>query len=87
MRAVTALIAEDEPLLRAELKELLSAEWPELVICAETADGVATLEALERFSPEVLFLDIQMPEMSGLEVAQHASGRAHVSSRRMTSTR
>jgi DNA-binding LytR/AlgR family response regulator len=78
VRAVTALIAEDEPLLREELKELLSAEWPELVICAETADGVAALQALEHFSPQVLFLDIQMPEMSGLEVAQRASGRAHV---------
>jgi DNA-binding LytR/AlgR family response regulator len=78
MTAVTAVIAEDEPLLRAELRVLLSSLWPELVICAETADGLATLQALERFSPQVLFLDIQMPEMNGLEVAQHASGRAHV---------
>jgi DNA-binding LytR/AlgR family response regulator len=76
--AVTAVIAEDEPLLRAELRALLGSLWPELVICAETADGLATLKALERYSPHVLFLDIQMPEMSGLEVAQHASGRAHV---------
>jgi hypothetical protein len=39
--------------VRAEVEELLSAEWPEPVICAETADGVATLEALERFLPQV----------------------------------
>jgi DNA-binding LytR/AlgR family response regulator len=76
--SVTALIAEDEPLLRAELRELLDKLWPELVICAEVEDGFQALQALERYSPQILFLDIQMPEMSGLEVAQHASGRAHV---------
>jgi DNA-binding LytR/AlgR family response regulator len=76
--SVTALIAEDEPLLRAELRERLGELWPELVICAEVEDGFQALQALERYSPQILFLDIQMPEMSGLEVAQHASGRAHV---------
>ncbi|HTC44613.1 MAG TPA: LytTR family DNA-binding domain-containing protein [Steroidobacteraceae bacterium] len=76
--SVTALIAEDEPLLRAELRELLGKLWPELVICAEVEDGFQALQALQRYSPQILFLDIQMPEMSGLEVAQHASGRSHV---------
>jgi len=76
--SVTALIAEDEPLLRAELRELLGRLWPELVICAEAEDGFQALRALQRYSPQILFLDIQMPEMSGLEVAQEASGRAHV---------
>jgi DNA-binding LytR/AlgR family response regulator len=76
--SITALIAEDEPLLRSELRELLGKLWPELVICAAVEDGFQALQALQRYSPQILFLDIQMPEVSGLEVAQHASGRAHV---------
>lgn len=78
MKAVTAVIAEDEPLLREEIRSTLTDLWPELTICAEAADGLQAIEALERFQPEVLFLDIQMPGRNGLEVAQHASGRAHV---------
>jgi DNA-binding LytR/AlgR family response regulator len=74
----TALIAEDEPLLRAELREALAALWPELEICAETGDGAATLLALERHKPSILFLDINMPGLTGLEIAEQASGRAHV---------
>jgi DNA-binding LytR/AlgR family response regulator len=75
---VTAIIAEDEPLLRAEMRELLARLWPELAICAEAEDGFQALQAMQRYSPQILFLDIQMPEMNGLEVAQQASGRAHV---------
>jgi DNA-binding LytR/AlgR family response regulator len=73
-----AIIAEDEPLLREELAELLSSLWPELDIIAQTGDGIATLHALEAHSPELLFLDIQMPGLIGLEVARHASGRCHI---------
>lgn len=65
----TALIAEDEPLLRAELKQALSELWPELRIVAETADGAATLAALRQHAPDIAFLDINMPKASGLEVA------------------
>jgi DNA-binding LytR/AlgR family response regulator len=75
---VTAVIAEDEPLLRAELRDALTALWPELTICAEACDGDEALLALERHKPAVLFLDIQMPGSSGLDVAAQASGRAHV---------
>jgi DNA-binding LytR/AlgR family response regulator len=74
----TALIAEDEPLLRAELREALERLWPELTICAEAADGTAAMLALERHRPTILFLDIHMPGLSGLEIAEHASGRSHV---------
>ena len=76
--STTAIIAEDEPVLRAELKETLSALWPDLVITAETGDGIETLHALDRHAPDILFLDIQMPGLSGLEVAHQASGRCHV---------
>jgi len=73
-----AIIAEDEPLLREELAELLASLWPELEVVAATADGIATLQALERHGPDILFLDINMPGLSGLEVARQASGRCHV---------
>ena len=67
MPAPSAIIAEDEPLLREELAELLGALWPELEVLAQTGDGIATLRALEQQVPDVLFLDIQMQ-----------IGRAHV---------
>jgi DNA-binding LytR/AlgR family response regulator len=78
MNAPRAVIAEDEGNLREELRESLAAVWPDLEICAEAEDGDKALRALERHSPDVLFLDIQMPGKSGLEVARHASGRCHV---------
>ncbi len=74
----TALIAEDEPLLRAEIREALAKLWPELQICAEAADGIHALQALHQYSPQVLFLDIHMPGLSGLEVAQQAAGKAQL---------
>jgi len=73
-----AVIAEDESYLREELRETLVAAWPELDICAEAEDGVQALRALEQYKPDVLFLDIQMPGLTGLEVARKASGRCHV---------
>jgi DNA-binding LytR/AlgR family response regulator len=73
-----AVIAEDEPLLRAELRETLVRLWPELSICAEAEDGVEALSAIETHAPDILFLDIQMPGMSGLEVARQAGSRCHV---------
>jgi DNA-binding LytR/AlgR family response regulator len=73
-----AIIAEDEPLLREELAELLASLWPDLAVVEETADGIATLQALEKHAPDILFLDINMPGLNGLEVARQASGRCHV---------
>lgn len=78
MNAPTAVIAEDEPLLRGELKETLSALWPELAIRAEAEDGIQAMHALHAHAPDILFLDIQMPGMNGLEVARQASGKCHV---------
>lgn len=75
---VTAVIAEDEGNLRDELSEILATLWPELVICALASDGTEALRLLEQHRPDILFLDIQMPGISGLEVARHASGKAHV---------
>jgi len=78
MRGPTAIIAEDEPLLRLELRDLLSRLWPELHISGEAADGPQAIQSIDRLSPQIVFLDIQMPGTSGLDVAQHASGRCHI---------
>lgn len=67
------VIAEDEELLRDELVFLLSKAWPELEIAASCEDGAAALEAIESHKPEVAFLDIRMPGLTGLEVAAAAA--------------
>lgn len=74
----SALLAEDEPLLAAELGEALGQLWPELRIDAIAADGVAALREFERLTPDIAFLDIQMPRINGLEVARQIGRRAHV---------
>ena len=73
-----AVIAEDEPILRLELKDTLAKLWPELEICAEAEDGIEALRALAAYSPDIMFLDIQMPGATGLDVAKQASGKCHV---------
>ncbi|HEV8255416.1 MAG TPA: LytTR family DNA-binding domain-containing protein [Casimicrobiaceae bacterium] len=78
MNRPTAVIAEDEPLLRGELKDALAALWPEVEIKAEAENGIQAIHALETYEPDVLFLDIQMPGTTGLDVARVASGRSHV---------
>jgi DNA-binding LytR/AlgR family response regulator len=78
MAALKAVIAEDEPVLRGELRDTLARIWPELVVCAEAEDGFEALRAMAEHAPDILFLDIQMPGLSGLEVAKQASGRCHV---------
>jgi DNA-binding LytR/AlgR family response regulator len=70
-----AIIAEDEPLLAEQLKTLLARAWPELAVVAMAGNGPAALEAIEREQPEVAFLDIRMPGMTGLEVAEELADR------------
>jgi DNA-binding LytR/AlgR family response regulator len=65
-----ALIADDEPLLAIALKSALAESWPELEIAAVVPNGLQAVEAAERLKPEVAFLDIQMPGMTGLEAAE-----------------
>lgn len=73
-----AVIAEDEQVLREELCELLSSIWPELDIVATVGDGLAAIHAIETLKPDIVFLDIQMPRLTGIEVARAVSGRVHV---------
>lgn len=82
MSEITAIIAEDEPILRAQLKAKLGRLWPELKILADVGDGEAALEAIAEHQPRLAFLDIQMPEMTGVEVAKSLAAnrelRCHV---------
>jgi DNA-binding LytR/AlgR family response regulator len=73
-----ALIAEDEPMLRAELREALAMLWPDLELCAEAADGVQALHEWERCRANIVFLDIRMPGLSGLDVARQLGEQCHV---------
>jgi DNA-binding LytR/AlgR family response regulator len=73
-----ALIAEDETVLREELRERLAALWPELDVVAAVADGDEAIDAIDAYAPDVAFLDIRMPRASGLHVARAAAGRCHV---------
>jgi DNA-binding LytR/AlgR family response regulator len=74
----TALLAEDEPMLRAQLRSRLAEAWPELSIVAEAENGEQALACIDAHKPDVAFLDIRMPVMSGLDVARAVGGRCHV---------
>ena len=76
--AVTALVAEDEAPQRRELCAMLAGLWPELKIVAQCEDGLEALEALTSSAPDIAFLDIRMPGLSGLEVARQAGGDAQI---------
>ena len=77
-RRPTAILAEDELPQRQELRVSLGELWPELDIVAECEDGLGALQALEEHRPDVAFLDIRMPGVSGLEVARAAHSRCQV---------
>lgn len=68
-----AVIAEDEPLLRDALGRLLNEVWPELDVVAHCDNGADALDAIAAQHPDVAFLDIRMPGLSGLEVAAAAA--------------
>jgi len=72
------LIAEDEPLLRAQLKARLVDAWPEVTEIIEAENGEQALALVHERGPDVVFLDIRMPRKSGIEVAQALAGRCHV---------
>jgi len=69
MSRVTALIADDEALMRANLREQLALAWPELDIVAEAADGDEAVALCAQYRPDVAFLDIRMPGRTGLDAA------------------
>ncbi len=77
-RRPTALIADDEPLLRGALVRLLEQAWPELEVVAQARSGREAVEAFEARRPDVCFLDVHMPGLSGVEAARLIGRRAHL---------
>lgn len=77
MRA-TALIADDEPLLREALARQLAQAWPELDVVAQARNGREAVEQFEALQPQICFLDVHMPGLSGVEAAHHIGRRAHL---------
>ena len=78
MARVTALIADDETLMRANLREQLALAWPELEIVAEAADGDEAVALCAQHAPDVAFLDIRMPGRTGLDAALEIGERSRI---------
>ena len=74
----TALIADDEPLARENLARQLAQAWPGIEIVAQARNGREAIELFESLTPDVCFLDVQMPGLSGIAVARHIGRRAHL---------
>ncbi len=75
---ITVLIAEDEPLMRERLLGMLATCWPQAAIVAVAENGNDAWDSFLEHSPQVVFLDIRMPGLTGLEVAQRIGSQAHV---------
>jgi len=76
--APTAVIADDERLMREQIIARLKEAWPELVIVGEASNGREAVALAQSFDPDIVFLDISMPGMDGIQAAQALAGRAHV---------
>ena len=74
----TAVLADDEPWLRADLREQLAACWPELEVVGEAADGVEAVQLVQRLACDVVFLDVQMPRMTGVDAAARLKGQVEI---------
>jgi len=74
----TALIADDEPLLREALRRQLAMVWPELEIVAEARNGREAVRLFDERRPDICFLDVHMPGLSGVDAANHIGRRAHL---------
>lgn len=76
--APTAVVVDDERLMRDQIVGRLKEAWPELLIVGEAANGREAIATVQSLEPDVVFLDINMPEMDGLKTAKALAGRAHV---------
>ena len=74
----SALIADDEPLLRERLAAHLGRLWPELRIVAQARNGREAIELFDEHQPQIVFLDVHMPGLNGLEAARAIKGRAQI---------
>jgi two-component system LytT family response regulator len=74
---VTSLIVEDEPLARKTLRELIATtSW--LTVIGEAGDGVTAIRQIDELKPQLLFLDVDLPELNGLQVLERVSHQPHV---------
>ena len=73
-----ALIADDEPVLAQNLRDRLAALWPGLEILPLAANGIEALRAINEDQPDVAFLDIRMPGLTGIELARRVDTRTHI---------
>jgi DNA-binding LytR/AlgR family response regulator len=73
-----AIIADDEKELRVYLRSMLSEVWPELIICGEAQNGKEALALMESMEPQVVFLDIKMPGVTGMDVAKRIAGTCRI---------
>jgi DNA-binding LytR/AlgR family response regulator len=78
MPALTALIADDEPLLRERLAAHLARLWPELNVVAQARNGREAVELFEDHAPAVVFLDVHMPGLSGIDAARSMVARTQI---------
>jgi len=76
--APTAVVVDDERLMREQIIGRLKDAWPELLIVGEAGNGREAMAIVQALAPDVVFLDINMPEMDGVKVAQAIAGRAHI---------
>jgi len=74
----TALIADDEPLLREVLQARLATAWPALRVVAQARNGRQAIEQFDLQQPDICFLDVHMPGQDGIDVARHVGKRAHL---------
>ncbi|WP_269532452.1 LytTR family DNA-binding domain-containing protein [Chitinimonas sp. BJYL2] len=73
-----AIIADDERLMREQIISRLKDAWPELVIAGEASNGREAVAMIRSQEPDIAFLDIRMPEMTGVEAAKAIAGQCHV---------
>jgi DNA-binding LytR/AlgR family response regulator len=76
--APSAVVADDERLMREQIIDRLKEAWPELLIVGEASNGREAIAMVQSLQPDILFLDISMPGMDGIETARALAGRAHV---------
>ena len=74
----TAIIADDERLMREQLRARLTEVWPDLQVLAEAKNGEEAVAAVRDHRPDLAFLDIRMPGMTGIEAARHIGDACHV---------
>ena len=74
----TAVIADDERLMREQIVDRLKEAWPELLIVGEASNGREAIDMVRTLEPDIVFLDISMPGMDGIQAAQALAGKAHV---------